>query len=322
MPADEDRDQKTRSENDESATTVSRLLEIEEEIRAEAYANYLKRCGSHEPGSEIEDWSLAVQTVRGRWNVAPADQCRAVGNLVGMPQRPKDGQRLRADVIAIAAHDLKSPLATVVAFVELLLDGGGGDLNGEQTRILSRLRANCSFMVELINDILDSQGLESGALKVAPVRQDACALVRAAAARASAVAAAREVHLALELPGYPMEVWADPRRIGQVLDNLISNALKFSPAGSLVEAGAKALAGWAELWIRDTGPGIDPDERGLLFQKFSRTSVQSPWREKSTGLGLFIVAELVRAHGGVVDVESVPGNGARFSFTLPLARLT
>lgn len=175
-------------------------------------------------------------------------------------------------------------------------------------------------MFELINDILETQRIECGKLKLVATREDVCQLVRAAVDRSAFLASDKGCTISTVLPTEPLWAPLDARKIAQVLNNLLSNALKFSPAGAPVEVGARAIPDAVEVWVRDHGPGIAPSERELLFKKFSRTSVRPTRGEKSTGLGLYIVQEILKLHGGEVQVESLPGQGSTFSFRVPSAR--
>lgn len=218
------------------------------------------------------------------------------------------------------AHDLRNPLGNVLSYADLLLDECDAAARPEQAEQLRRIRENGFFMFELIADVLDTQRIDCGKLRVVPSSEDLCELVRAAAERARFAAAQKNIRLDLDLPPAALSAVVDPRKIARVLDNLTSNAVKFSPTGTPAEVGDRDLERGVEVWFRDHGPGIAPGERERRFKNFSRTSARPTRGEKSTGLGLFIVKELLKIHGGTIHVDSEPGAGATFSVALPGAR--
>ncbi len=222
-------------------------------------------------------------------------------------------ERVRSNVIGIVSHDLKSPLANILGFVDVLMRAGD-PLTERQRKILARVKDNGFFMVDLISDILDSARLEEGQIELVAEVHDLRRVVLDALDRCALLAENKGIQLLPDLPEVPLPVMIDRGKILQVLNNLISNALKFSPEGTTVVVTARP---GPEVSVIDQGPGIAEEEVGRLFKKFSRTSVRATKGEKSTGLGLFIVNELVKLHGGTIRVDSAPGAGSTFTFTLP-----
>jgi len=128
----------------------------------------------------------------------------------------------------------------------------------------------------------------------------------------------KEIKLKAALPQETPQAWADPLRIRQVLTNLVTNALRHTPQGGEVILGVKVLGRQAEIWVKDSGPGIPQTEQQLVWERFYRVEKDRSRDSGGTGLGLAIVRRLIEAHGGQVGVESTPGNGSRFYFTLPV----
>lgn len=223
----------------------------------------------------------------------------------------------RGDLIATVAHDLKNPLGNIVSYTDLIL--ATQDLSPKATHDLTRIRENGLFMFELIHDILDTQRIDTGKLKVTLAQNDVRNLVTAAVERSAFLAADKGITLRSNVPYAPLSALVDARKVAQVLNNLVSNALKFSPKGSAVEVGARAHDAGVEIWVRDAGCGIAQAELPLLFKKFSRASTRAIHGEKSTGLGLYIAHEIVKMHGGEIAVQSSPGHGSTFSFVLRAA---
>jgi two-component system sensor histidine kinase/response regulator len=164
--------------------------------------------------------------------------------------------------------------------------------------------------------LLDVSQIESGKLELNLEPVSVEGFLTEAVRRHTRLAAPKGTRVVLE-EGEEGTVMADWNRLRQVIDNLVSNAVKYSPAGSTVHIWAERVpSGW-RINVRDEGPGIEADERGALFQYFSRLSARPTGGEKSTGLGLAITRKVIEAHGGQIDVDSGPERGSTFWFTLP-----
>lgn len=223
---------------------------------------------------------------------------------------------LKNSYLGIAAHDLRNPIAAVQISAELLLDASV-QLNREETRTLLRdIGQQTQHMLTLLDDLLDVSEIESGNLRLTRTALPFKAFLAEAVSRHAALASAKGTRVTLEeCPAF--EALADPNRLRQVLDNLISNAVKYAPAGSAVHVRASHTADGWKVQVQDEGPGISAKDRARLFQDFARLSAKPTGGEKSTGLGLAITRRIVQAHGGQIGVESEPGQGATFWFTLP-----
>jgi len=224
---------------------------------------------------------------------------------------------LKNKFLGIAAHDLRSPLAVVQAYLDMLLDGIVGDLSGEQLEVMKKIKKTCRGMLRLIEDLLDVSAIESGRLELRKTETDLEKYLKECYAGSQMLARAKSIDLKLELePGLP-KIFLDPERMAQVLDNLISNAIKFSNQNTSVTLGARRLKQVVEIWVADEGQGIPEEELPKLFREFGHISVRPTGGEKSTGLGLAIVKRMVEAHGGTIEVRSRVGVGSTFKFTLP-----
>jgi len=222
--------------------------------------------------------------------------------------------RARDDLIAMVSHDLRNPLAAVVGFNELLLNREFAPR--EQREVLALMLAEGRRLTTLVNDFVDLQRLECGRqrLQLAP---DLRALIERAAA-AAGEDPRRPIRL--DLPEHLPPVQADADRLLRVLDNLIANARKYSPAGGEVRLSARQVGGMVEVTVADQGLGIPPEALPRVFQKFYRVDAPDRRGIKGMGLGLAICREIVEAHGGRIWAESEgPGRGTRVRFTLPLA---
>lgn len=223
----------------------------------------------------------------------------------------------RDSSLAGVSHELRTPLNTVLGLAQLLGDGVYGSLDEAQRHAVGLIAASGQHLLSLVDDMLDLARIEAGCeeLRLAPV--DPVAACRAALDLVRPVAAAAHVvlveHWADELP----PIRADQRRVIQILLNLLANALRFTAPGGRVELEATrgpAGAG-VRLTVWDTGPGIPPERQACLFRPFAQ--LEGGVGRGGTGLGLALVAQLARMHGGAVALESVVGAGSRFSVTLP-----
>jgi two-component system, sensor histidine kinase and response regulator len=210
----------------------------------------------------------------------------------------------------------------ILTYSQFLLDDAAPALAPEQVEFIHRIRSSSAFMLSLVNDLLDVAKIEAGKLSLDLAPVDLAALVERNVALNRALAEKRGVRLDLklgeELPR-PLVVALDAPKIEQVLNNLIGNAVKFSPPGAAVEVGL-AHGGRALVTVRDAGPGISPEEREKLFRPFvtfAKPRTAGGDLEKGTGLGLAIVRKIVAGHGGDLWVESEEGKGATFYVALP-----
>ncbi|HEU0012683.1 MAG TPA: ATP-binding protein [Longimicrobium sp.] len=219
--------------------------------------------------------------------------------------------RARQEVLAVVAHDLRNPLGAVAMYAELLRGAEGGE---QARRCVDGIARSADDMGRLVQDLLDASALDAGGLRVEPAAADPAALLGDAAEAFGAAADAAGLRLRREVsPGLPA-VLADPARVQQVLGNLLGNAVRLTPAGGQVVLRAASAPDGVAFSVADTGPGIAPEHIARVFDPFWQAR---GGRGAGTGLGLSIAARLVQAHGGRIWVESQPGSGSTFSFTLP-----
>ncbi len=236
---------------------------------------------------------------------------------------PADLDDRRAEFLAVVAHELRTPLTSIVSFSELLRGESDG-LSADGGRFLDIIERNADRLLRLIDDLLMLNRLEGGALPLELASVSIPGLATEAVRSATAVAAKSGVTVHLDAGDGP-QARADPRRLLQVLDNLIGNAVKFSSAGGLVRVSARYTRESWRIDVSDTGIGIPPEEAARLFSPFVRGSNARIAGLPGTGLGLSIVKALVEMHGGQVRVASELGQGTMFSvllpmYTIPMAR--
>jgi signal transduction histidine kinase len=226
-------------------------------------------------------------------------------------------ERLRRMFLSMLAHDLKSPAGGIVGAANLILDGVCGEIGGEVREMAAVISQAGRRLCSLASNMQDLTRLETGRLEPALVMAHLDALALERARLAEATAAGKSIRVETRAPQLP-PMNLDPDLIARVLDNLLSNAVKFSPPGSLVRLSLRQAGDEVVVRVADQGPGILAEERHRLFKPFERLSARPTAGEKSLGLGLAIAEGIVAAHGGRIWVESEPGQGAAFCFTLPM----
>ena len=224
--------------------------------------------------------------------------------------------------LGIAAHDLRNPLGVILGYTELLLSGDAGAVSDEQVEILSVVNSSVDFMLGLINDLLDISMIQAGALRLDMRRSDFGAIVRKNVATNRVVADKKHITLVLREEAKLEPLVLDRRKIEQVLNNLISNALKFSHPRTTVEIRVGREGDEVVVSVKDQGVGIPRSELETLFRPFQKTSARSTAGERSTGLGLAIVRIIVEGHHGRMWVESEVGRGSTFFVALPITNAT
>ena len=231
----------------------------------------------------------------------------------------EEADALKTRLLGVAAHDLRSPLTGILGFAEILRDEAPPA--SEQEQFAEAISRDAQRMVSLIDDILVTSAIQSHSYTLERAPFDLGALVQEATSRLAARADAKQQRLTLALAD-DVVVDADRHRVHDVLDNLISNAIKYTPAQGDIAVRLEGDGGEARISVSDTGPGLSPEEQGQLFEPFQKLSPKPTGGESSTGLGLSIVAQIIALHGGRVGVESAPGLGSTFWVTLPLSTPT
>ncbi len=232
-------------------------------------------------------------------------------------QRLMELNELKNRFLGVAAHDLRNPLGVLGGYVDLLRQEALGPLNEAQQEVMAVMADVTGRMSGLVDDLLDVSAIESGRLELEREPLDLNRFLREQAHSQGLIAQGKAIRIALELPEPLPSVAADGQRLGQVIDNLIANAIKFSPRDTVITLAGSADEDWVQISVSDQGPGVPAEERERLFEPFQRGSNTPTADEQSTGLGLSIVQKLVQAHGGRVHVDEAPGGGARFTVQLP-----
>jgi signal transduction histidine kinase len=220
----------------------------------------------------------------------------------------------RRNMVTDVAHELRTPISNIRGYLEAMRDG----VVKPDAAVIASLHEEAMLLTRLVEDLQELELAEAGKLKLVRQQVDPGEIVEKAVTASQAAAAEKEITLRTELPSELPTVDADPERIGQVLRNLLNNAITHTPAGGSVDVTAHTVGGEIEMSVRDTGPGISAEHLPHIFDRFYRADQSRARSTGGAGLGLAIVKELVEMHGGHVRAESTPGHGAAFYFTLPV----
>ncbi len=225
--------------------------------------------------------------------------------------------RHKSEFLASMSHELRTPLNAVIGFSEVLQERMFGELNPKQGEYIDDIHASGRHLLSLINDILDLSKIEAGRMELDLARfhlpsaiDNALTLMRERASRGF-------ISLSSELDAGLGEIVADERKLKQILLNLLSNAVKFTPEGGRIDVRARRANGNVEVSVRDTGIGIAAEHHGAVFEEFRQVGGDYTKKTEGTGLGLALTRKFVQLHGGDIRLQSEPGKGSTFTFTLP-----
>jgi signal transduction histidine kinase len=239
------------------------------------------------------------------------------GYLFLLSDATREGEidEMKSEFIAVASHEMRTPMTSIKGSLELLLGGYAGELPVQATELLGISLTAVDRLVRLINDLLDISKIESGKMEFHLDRLNVAECVYKSMRSLRALAEAHQVSIRADTPAELPEVMADRDRLEQVITNLLSNALKYSPPDSVVSIQARAVDNVVRVSVIDQGTGIPPDQLERVFDRFH----QLKGAKKGSGLGLAICRALIEQQRGRIWAESEPGQGARFHFEIPLA---
>jgi signal transduction histidine kinase len=234
----------------------------------------------------------------------------------------KELDKVKTDFISIASHELRTPMTSVKGSLSLILTGNLAELSPDVREILTIAEKETDRLIRLINDILDLTKMEAKKLPLDKKWCDLEEIIQASVKGLGGLFEVTKVNVRLQKSNEGIKALVDHDRIQQVITNLLSNAVKFSPAGSDVVVYCGAHESGAVIKVRDSGPGIKLEDQPIVFEKFRSTDPRKSKIIKGTGLGLPICKALVEQHGGQIGLESEPGHGSTFYFTVPEVKIT
>ena len=245
-----------------------------------------------------------------------------IANAYDSQLRETNAQLVRAnqfksEFVAKMSHQLRTPLTAIIGFCEVLQDGMDGELKPEQVEDVAQIHMSGMVLLELVNDILDLSKIEAGKMEIAIEEIDLEPVAEQVITTLYQFAEAKALRVECKLSPEARIVMADPSRVREILTNLVSNAIKFTPTGSVTIRTA-AAGEMAEISVIDTGIGIELEAQERIFEEFRQASESISRTYGGTGLGLSIARKLTELQGGHMGVESEVGKGSRFWFTLPI----
>ena len=253
----------------------------------------------------------------------PATRTDEFGELArsfqDMTRQLNELDKLKAEFVSVASHELKTPINVIIGYLQLLEEGVYGDLTTQQRQIHQTLVVQANTLQRLVKQLLDVSRFEAGGGRL-ELRDAHIATIRKDLESAfNVLALQRQVRFCVEVrDGVPDVVHWDVDRINEVLGNLLSNAFKFTPHGGSVTLVIEPVPDGVRMKVRDTGAGIPPEQLPRIFEKFYQADNQGAARADGSGLGLAIAKQIVDAHGGSITCESTPGVGTTFTITLPV----
>jgi signal transduction histidine kinase len=238
---------------------------------------------------------------------------RELARTVAQLQRLND---YKDELLGMAAHDLRNPLHANAAFITFLLEDSE-NIGENNLHLLQRLRTNSTYMLRLVESVLDFSAIQSGHVRLQKEATRIDDVARSIVETMRIIADAKQVEVRYRASRDLPELQIDRIKMTQALQNLVSNAVQYSPSGAVVELRAHAVDGAVTLEVEDRGPGIPAEELPDLFKPFTRLSTATVSRQRSVGLGLAITKRMIEAHGGTIDVRSEVGKGSTFLVRLP-----
>src|SRR3954469_3479250 len=301
---------------------VGPLLSIEHRMKdREKYRAAMERLRPNpdEPTfGEFED-TVSGRVFQGFTSPVRDDRGGFIGRVWTLREvtQQRELDRLKDDFVATVSHELRTPLTSMMGFLEMIREGEAGALNEEQKRFLAIVYRSSERLQRLVGDLLFVARLDANGLQLQFADVQLEDIVRESVEAVAALARSREVEVVSDVHDVPL-VWGDRERLAQLVGNLLSNALKFTPPGGRMTVRTFTDDRLAVIEVEDTGIGIPKGEQDRLFQRFFRSSTATEQAIPGTGLGLVISKAIAEAHGGRIGVSSEPGQGTCFRVELPL----
>jgi signal transduction histidine kinase len=306
----------------EPQNVVDRLLSVAERMRdPEGYREAMERLRSSPELTTFDEFedSVSGRVFQGFTSPVRDDRGGFVGRIWTLREvtHQRELDRLKDDFVATVSHELRTPLTSMMGFLEMLRDEEAGQLSDEQKRFLAIVYRSSERLQRLVGDLLFVARLDANGLQMRYDDVQVDDVVRECVEASSAIARSRNIELVADLPELP-PIRGDRERLGQLVSNLVSNAIKFTPEGGHVTIRTRPAGNVVALEVEDDGIGIPEAEQSRVFQRFFRSSTATQQAIPGTGLGLVISKAIAEAHGGVMSMRSEEGRGTCFRVELPL----
>jgi signal transduction histidine kinase len=312
----------------EQATTISRTAQgsavaLVLALLAAAAIAYWLTYSISKPIVELKSGMRAVADGDLSYRIEiPTDRAEEFAQLATsfeeMTRQLRELDKLKAEFVSVASHELKTPINVIIGYLQLLEEGVYGPLAEKQLQVHKTLGLQAHTLLRLVKQLLDVSRFEAGGGRLEPRAIRLEDLLAELGRAFHVLAVQREVELRVDhREGLPDEVYWDLDRINEVLGNLLSNAFKFTPRGGTVQLTVEPIPSGVQMSVRDTGAGIPADQLPRIFEKFYQADNQRSAHAAGTGLGLAIAKQIVEAHGGTISCESTPNVGTTFTLRLP-----
>ena len=270
-------------------------------------------------GDHFEVLDQFVESIKDHLAVA-LEKGMIVTRLEETNRQLKELNAMKDEFLSIASHDLRSPLTTIIGFGKAMQKEGGNPLSDWQQRSLEIMTRSAEHLLTLVDDILNVAKMNSGGLTLEKIEVDIREVLKSSIAAMTFNAQNKNITLKCESSFEKLEMAVDRSKMFQVFNNLIGNAIKFSPEGETVFISEKLEGDVYRFEIKDSGPGIAKEQFENIFEKFTQVGSSYAAQKEGVGLGLMICKTIVEAHSGSIGVESEPGKGSTFHFTLPVEK--
>jgi len=273
-----------------------------------------------QPPHPLNDKELALLKTFADQAVIAIQNARLFREIQQKSRELEVASQHKSEFLANMSHELRTPLNAIIGFSEVLLERMFGEINEKQDDYLKDIHSSGKHLLSLINDILDLSKVEAGRMELEPAAFDVPTAIDNAMTLVRERAQRHDIALGVDVAGGVDEIVADERKFKQILLNLLTNAVKFTPDGGRVDVVARRAGPLLEVAVRDTGIGIAKDDQDAVFEEFRQVGRHYTNKQEGTGLGLALTRRFVELHGGTIRLDSEPGKGSTFTFTIPVVR--